>query len=619
MVSQSGVDVGTRRRYDSAEGILKSLESWGKFWTMVQMRREAAVKGESLSWFLVWGQFELREDGRCLQWKPELSGIEDRLLEKESFLRRDGQDIFSSSLDGFVVIPPMVLRCPVCGHIFHRNARERITRIRNFLSLERFVGTSVRRMLARMVNPTSGVYGVPLQVELQNRREISRFNLLEKDFLDRMICDGDYLGVDFLRFFHEKCGLSEEERPEWIRTFPSEIQSRPERVKKVEPVTRQTTATTIPSPANGERKVEDYCQQGQVKKIGPAVSWAVAAKTSPVTVNEGGDLNRRRKRAGRLPKDSTQKKRGRKCQDSGTAKQAKRQSDLRRRESDASVDVKNWYQEKVQTFRLLSAEEERDIAEKVCNGDDAAFNALVHANLRLASWLAFRFWKRHPKRVGMDIQDCIQEANLALLDVVHRFNPEWGVKFSSYAIPYINGCLQGAYAKVSSAISIPKGLHWKFVKFGKSMERFLEVFGREEAMIRAAADAKVPLKIAREFAGMYLAGVVSLDAELSGADEMNLLDILPDRKPSAESRCFAEERRRIVQDSVKSLPRQQRDVLSGRFGIFDDNERTLGSLGQEMDLSRQRINQVESKGKRSLREKLGLRGYSKESLLEGDD
>ncbi|MGB2791573.1 MAG: sigma-70 family RNA polymerase sigma factor [Candidatus Moraniibacteriota bacterium] len=554
-----------KQSYDSVEGILLSLKSTKKFLLMLQRRREAAVGGEKLSWFLVEGVFELREDGQCLQWKPGLSGIQTELVGKSDFLSQCGrrrENVLLASPDKYVIVPPIILRCPICQHVFRMGDTEDVVRSTQHISLERFTGISLGRMLIRIVNPTGGIYGIPIQANLLNGKDVLRVNLLGDD-LGRIVRRGDYLQIDFLSYRHarrvpqsEKCDPVMESSADIALMLDAEINE-------------SSGGTSAPE----EMRIQD--------------------ESSEKGVNAKG-RRRTRKTLAEGDKDIPKKQR-----------------------YHPEEGMNGWYNRMVGTFRLLDASEEKALAVRIKGGDVGARNDLVQANLRLAFWSARRFWASHRNNIMMSLDDCVQEANLALLEAGSRFDEEMGFRFSTYAIRYILGKLRVAYADTFNAVSFPRGLHWKFAKFHREMEKFLEAFDRGDALARAAAEAKIPLKSARKYADMYLSGVVSLDAEeetVKGSGR-SLLDILTDQACPPEEIVSLENQREVVGEFLGTLGPRQKCVVSGRFGFPDEELRTLGSLGEELGVTRERVRQIEFTATSSLRRKMERQGCRRSDFL----
>lgn len=550
------------RFYDSSEGILSSLRSSKAFLSMIQDRRDAALRKEALSWFLVRGMFELREDGWCVQWRPGLSGVEADIVEKSAFRAQNSErckGLLSRQFDKYVIVPPSILRCSVCGHIFRAGDREDVMKEKRRISLKRFTGVPLGKMLARIVNSTGGVYGIPIQSNILNGMEEFSVNLFSKMDLGRFILSDDYLEITFLSYRHKHC-ISE----------------------LVPLVSGQNSSDTLANEA---------CLAAEK---GLSMS-DVASKEKKAARKE---VRSRRKR--NLSKST--------ARSGGTSKERKYR---------AMEERRDWYKEALGRFQLLGADEEKELAAKVSEGDMASRDRFVCANLRLAFWVAVRFWSSHKGHAVMALDDCVQEANLALLGAVEEFDTSFGVRFSTYAAPYIRGKLRVAHAETFHQVSFPRLMHWQFTKFHREMELFLEIFDREEAMTRAAAEAKISLKVARKYADMYLFGVMSIDEERENAkgDGKSLLDTLVSQMLSPEDVVSLEDQRTVVQGLLDTLDPRKRSLLLERHGFFSDTPRTLRSLGEDLGVSFQRARQIQISAHNSLHTVLERRGCRKEDFL----
>lgn len=562
------------RIYDSSEGILSSLRSSKAFLLMIQTRREAALQKKVLSWFLVRGMFELREDGWCVQWRPGLSGVEADIVGKSAFRAQNSKkcrQLLSSQSDKYVIVPPVILRCSVCGHIFRAGDREDVMKEKRRISLRQFTGVPLGKMLARIVNSTGGVYGIPIQSNILNGTEKLPVNLLNKTDLGRFILSGDYLEITFLSYRHKHC-----------------------------------VSGLVPCVLNVELNEDSRSVSGQNGDDNPAHADCLAEEkglSMSDVVPKGKKVVRKGIR-GRQKRNSSKS--------AVEPREASQERKYRARE-----ERRDWYKEALGRFQLLNADEEKDLAAKVREGDISARDRFVCANLRLAYWIAVRFWLSRKGHAVMRLDDYVQEANLALLGAVNEFDASFGVRFATYATPYIRGQLRVAHAETFHQVSFPRHLHWQFTKFHREMELFLEIFDREKAMARAAAEAKLPLKTARKYADMYLFGVMSIDEEQETAkgDGKSLLDILASQMLSPEDAVSLENQQAVVQSLLDTLDPRRKSLLLERNGFFNDTPRTLASLGEELGMSRGRVLQIQTSAYNSLRTVLGRRGCRKEDFL----
>ncbi len=573
--------LSSQRWYDSKEGILKAMQSsWGKFFSVVEARRDAVARGESLSWFFAFGQFELRKEGMCLFWNPNLVSVKEDLVGEEDDSQCEViRKSLSSSRDGRVIIPPPILRCSACGHIFRRDDREKIDRSRHFVSLENFSRVPLRRAIARMKNPTTHVYGIPIQTQLQNGLKLVPttvfVDLFDERCLDRIVCGGDFIEVVFFKFFHEGCRLLQGERlGESIRPISSNVQ--PDRKEEKRP-----------KPTVNRKSVREPHSE----------------KKDAVTGTGQRESVRKRDGKSQVPRKP---------------KSEKARVPLRHREVRADENPGNWYSKKIGALCILDGEEEQRLAARVQNGDMIAREEFIRANLRLAYWVAYRFWRRCPHRSNIDPQDFVQEANIALLNAVSHFKTDQGARFSSYAVPVIRRHLSMVYTELSGVVYVPPYMHWKCVEFSRNLEIFLTAFDRGEAIAQAAAKSGISLKVARDFAELYLSGlVVPIDAEIGGDGKRTFQDIIPDRSPSPEEVCASSDRDSIVRDILAEIPKRHRNVLFGQYGLFEtQEEKTLHKLGEEAGVSRQRAQQMRKQGEEIVRRRMKHQRYSPRDFLD---
>ncbi len=245
---------------------------------------------------------------------------------------------------------------------------------------------------------------------------------------------------------------------------------------------------------------------------------------------------------------------------------------------------------------LLSKEEERDLAEKMTNGDQRAKERLSEANLRLVVSIAKRYVGR-----GMQFLDLIQEGNLGLMKAVEKFDHTKGFKFSTYATWWIRQAITRAIADQARTIRIPVHMVETINKQMRVSRQLLQIYGREPTPEEIASAMGTTEERVREIQKIAQ-DPVSLETPIGEEEDSHLGDFIEDynaTSPSdmAETNMLKEH---LVQVLSTLTPREEK-VLRLRYGIDDSHPRTLEEVGKEFNVTRERIRQIEAKALRKLR------------------
>lgn len=259
-------------------------------------------------------------------------------------------------------------------------------------------------------------------------------------------------------------------------------------------------------------------------------------------------------------------------------------------------DPVRMYLKEIGIIPLLSIEREQELAKKMYEGDIDAKNELVEANLRLVVSIAKRYIGK-----GMFLLDLIQEGNLGLMKAVDKFDYTRGYKFSTYATWWIRQAISRAIADQSRTIRLPVHMVETIQKVSRSQRELLQKYGREPTIEEIALDigigsAKVEeiIKISQD--------PVSLETPIGEADDSHLGDFIPDDdNPTPADAASYQLLREQLDDVLHTLSRREEMVLKLRFGLDDGKPRTLEEVGQEFNITRERIRQIEAKALRKLR------------------
>lgn len=259
------------------------------------------------------------------------------------------------------------------------------------------------------------------------------------------------------------------------------------------------------------------------------------------------------------------------------------------------------YLKEIGQYPLLSASEERDLAKRIVAGDDEAKNLLARANLRLVVSIAKKYVGRSS---DLTLLDLIQEGNLGLFKAVEKFDWTKGYKFSTYATWWIRQSITRALADQSRTIRIPVHMVETISKYKQVVRRLSQDLGREPLPQEIATEMDIDVEKIHIIEQINQE-TVSLEKPIGndGDDKSTRGEFIPDDKLL---RPDQEVSRRILSDQVKEvldeLSPKERKILEMRYGINTGVQHTLEEVGQEFNVTRERIRQIEAKVHEKLRQ-----------------
>ena len=259
-------------------------------------------------------------------------------------------------------------------------------------------------------------------------------------------------------------------------------------------------------------------------------------------------------------------------------------------------DPVRMYLKEIGKIRLLSPEEELEVAEQMASGSEAARRRMSEANLRLVVSIAKRYVGR-----GMPLLDLIQEGNLGLMKAVEKFDYQKGYKFSTYATWWIRQSITRAIADQARTIRIPVHMVETINRVLRTSHAMVQRLGREPTTTEIADELHMELSKVEEILKIAQEPV-SLETPIGEEEDSHLGDFIQDDEASqpSEEASFTLLREQLEQ-VLSTLTDREEQVLRMRFGLDDGKAHTLEEVGKEFDVTRERIRQIESKALRKLR------------------
>ena len=257
------------------------------------------------------------------------------------------------------------------------------------------------------------------------------------------------------------------------------------------------------------------------------------------------------------------------------------------------------YLKEIHRIPLLSAKEEKEVAEKAAAGDQNAKNKLIESNLRLVASIA----RNYAERSSISFMDACQEGAIGLMKAVDKYDVSKGYKFSTYATYWIKQTISRAIANQAHTIRTPVHITEALAKTAKAENDLTQKLQRDPTP-QEIADATGldidKINLYKNSAKMTL----SLDVPIDEAGEVNITDTIADFNNSPEQTLADSERMNSINKVLDTLEEEEKQVLKLRFGLDNGKAKTLSEVSQLMGITKEKVKQIETIAMRKMRNPL---------------
>ncbi|WP_394753851.1 RNA polymerase sigma factor RpoS [Crenothrix sp.] len=278
--------------------------------------------------------------------------------------------------------------------------------------------------------------------------------------------------------------------------------------------------------------------------------------------------------------------------------------------NDNSFDAMRIYFTELSRSKLLTAEQERTYGKKALEGDSQARKIMIESNLRLVVKISRRYLNR-----GLPLLDLIEEGNLGLIRAVEKFDPERGFRFSTYATWWIRQTIERAIMNQTRTIRLPIHIVKEMNTYLKAQRHLAQLLDHDPSAEDIAAHLNKPVSKVEQMLKLN-ERVTSIDIPTSKDHDQPLVESISDLETSTPTdKIQVDDIRGNIAMWVFQLPEKQREVICRRYGLCGYEDSTLEQVAQELNVTRERVRQIQMDGLKRLKEILEFNGYSFDSIF----
>ena len=259
-------------------------------------------------------------------------------------------------------------------------------------------------------------------------------------------------------------------------------------------------------------------------------------------------------------------------------------------------DAIKLYLREIQKTKLLSADDEKDLASRIAKGDKTARDKMIESNLRLVVKIAKRYINR-----GLPFLDLIEEGNMGLIKAVERFKLSKECRFSTYATWWIRQSIERALVNQSRTIRLPVHVSDDINKMLRITRELVQKMNREPSVKEVATEMNVSLVYVRRLM-VLLKKTYSIERPMGENNDYFLIDTIEDTSTISPAILLEDiNKYEMISKWFATLSESEQKILTLRFGLDDKEPQTLDTIGRSFGVTRERIRQIEAKSLEKLR------------------